>query len=82
MKLMRTDRLGQRIQKNAAIFMAAALEYIATELWDSAGTIAQEAGKKRIIPRHIKLAISQDEELSKILAGSVIHEGGVRPHIE
>ena len=40
MKLMRTDRLGQRIQKNAAIFMAAALEYIATELWDSAGTIA------------------------------------------
>ena len=37
--------------------------------------------KTRIVPRHIQLAVRNDEELSKLLAGVTIAEGGVLPNI-
>ena len=80
--MMRRDRLQQRIGKNAAVFMAGVLDYITSEIMECSGDITEGAKKKRIIPRHIKLALSNDEELMKITAGSIIHEGGVKPHIE
>lgn len=36
----------------------------------------------RISPRHILLAVRNDEELNKMLEGVTITEGGVIPHIE
>ena len=82
MKLMRRDRLQQRIGKNAAVFMAGVLDYLTCELLEVSGDVALEAHKKRINPRHLKLAISNDDELVKLTVGSTIHEGGVKPHIE
>merc|ERR1712226_810602 len=38
-------------------------------------------GKSRIIPRHLQLAIRNDEELNKLLAGVTISQGGVLPNI-
>lgn len=35
----------------------------------------------RVVPRHVQLAIRNDEELNKLLAGVTIAEGGVLPNI-
>ncbi|EJK53221.1 hypothetical protein THAOC_27394, partial [Thalassiosira oceanica] len=37
--------------------------------------------KARIIPRHITLAVKNDEELNKLLGGVTIASGGVLPNI-
>ena len=34
------------------------------------------------MPRHIQLAVRNDEELSKLLSGVTIAEGGVLPNIQ
>jgi histone H2A len=36
----------------------------------------------RIIPRHLQLAIRNDEELNKLLSGVTISQGGVLPNIQ
>nr|GEZ94194.1 histone H2A [Tanacetum cinerariifolium] len=42
---------------------------------------SEEDGKTRIIPRHVLLAIMNDEELGKLLSGVTIAHGGVLPNI-
>ena len=37
--------------------------------------------KTRIIPRHIQLAVRNDEELNKLMANATIACGGVLPNI-
>lgn len=46
-----------------------------------AGNAARDNKKSRIIPRHIQLAVRNDEELSKLLGTVVIANGGVLPNI-
>lgn len=36
----------------------------------------------RIIPRHLQLAVRNDEELNKLLSGVTISQGGVLPNIQ
>jgi hypothetical protein len=38
--------------------------------------------KLRIAPRHLQLAIRNDDELSALIGKAHLPEGGVRPHIE
>ena len=45
-----------------------------------AGNAARDNKKTRIIPRHIQLAIRNDEELNKLLSGVTIAQGGVLPN--
>ena len=80
-RLLRRDRSNVRIGRGAGIVLTAAMEYLTSEILELAGSLAEEAGQKRIRPRHIALALAQDEELSRMLGSSVIHEGGVRPNI-
>lgn len=46
-----------------------------------AGNAARDNKKTRIIPRHIQLAVRNDEELSKLLGKVTIANGGVLPKI-
>ena len=57
------------------------LEYLATEVLELARNAAWDNQKHRIIPRHVLLAVRNDEELGKLLAGVTIARGGVLPNI-
>lgn len=46
-----------------------------------AGNAARDNKKTRIVPRHIQLAVRNDEELSKLLGDVTIANGGVMPNI-
>lgn len=46
-----------------------------------AGNAARDNKKSRIVPRHIQLAVRNDEELSKLLGDVTIANGGVMPNI-
>lgn len=46
-----------------------------------AGNAARDNKKNRITPRHVLLAVRNDEELGKLLAGVTIAHGGVLPNI-
>ncbi|VAI38333.1 unnamed protein product [Triticum turgidum subsp. durum] len=65
----------------APVYLASVLEYLAAELLELAGNAAKDNKKSRIIPRHLLLAIRNDQELGKLLAGVTIAHGGVLPNI-
>ena len=45
------------------------------------GNAARDNKKTRIVPRHIQLAVRNDEELNKLLGSVTIASGGVLPNI-
>lgn len=63
------------------MYLAAVLEYLGAEILELAGNAAKENKKTRILPRHLQLAIKNDEELSKLLESVTIAQGGVLPNI-
>merc|ERR1719239_45032 len=61
--------------------MAAVIEYLVAEILELAGNAAKEFKKGRIAPRHILLAVANDEELHQLLKNVTIAQGGVVPRI-
>ena len=57
------------------------MEYLAAEVLELAGNAARDNKKSRIIPRHLHLAVRNDEELNRLLDGVTISQGGVLPNI-
>merc|ERR1712217_640694 len=80
-RYMRKGGYAKRIGAGAPVYVAAVLEYLCAELLELAGNAARDNKKQRIIPRHIQLAVRNDEELNKLMSGVTIANGGVLPNI-
>jgi histone H2A len=80
-RAMRSGRYGARVANTAPIYLAAVMEYLTAEVLELAGNVAIETKKVRITPRHLTLAIRNDDELEKLLAHVTLSQGGVSPHI-
>ena len=78
---LRAGRYAQRIGAGAPVYLAAVLEYLAAEVLELAGNAARDNKRSRVVPRHIQLAIRHDDELSKLMGGTTIANGGVLPNI-
>ncbi|KAI3811604.1 hypothetical protein L1987_21330 [Smallanthus sonchifolius] len=80
-RFLKNGRYAKRVGTGAPVYLAAVLEYLAAEVLELAGNAARDNKKNRIIPRHVLLAIRNDDELGKLLAGVTIAHGGVLPNI-
>ena len=78
---LRKGRYAARIGAGAPVYLAAVMEYLAAEILELAGNASRDYKKHRIVPRHIQLAVRNDEELNKLLGGVTIASGGVLPNI-
>lgn len=81
-RLLKKGNYAERIGTGSAVYFAAVLEYLCAEILELAGNASRDNKKHRIAPRHILLAVKNDEELNKLLAGVTISEGGVIPNIQ
>ncbi|KAF7077210.1 hypothetical protein CFC21_081786 [Triticum aestivum] len=80
-RFLKKGRYAQRVGSGAPVYLAAVLEYLAAEVLELAGNAAKDNKKTRIVPRHLLLAVRNDQELGRLLAGVTIAHGGVIPNI-
>ena len=80
-RYIRKMRVAPRVGAGAPVYVGAVLEYLTAEILELAGNAAKDNKKSRIVPRHIQLAVRNDEELNRLLGHVTIAAGGVLPNI-
>ncbi|KAL8231828.1 hypothetical protein R6Q57_001606 [Mikania cordata] len=76
-RFLKAGKYAERVGAGAPVYLSAVLEYLAAEVLELAGNAARDNKKTRIVPRHIQLAVRNEEELSKLLGSVTIANGGV-----
>ncbi|KAK6164738.1 hypothetical protein DH2020_001602 [Rehmannia glutinosa] len=88
-RFLKKGRYAERVGSGSPVYLSAVLEYLAAEVrrrehrsvLELAGNAARDNKKNRIVPRHIQLAVRNDEELGKLLGTVTIANGGVLPKV-
>ncbi|XP_040294529.1 histone H2A type 1-like [Bufo bufo] len=80
-RLLRKGNYAERVGAGAPVYLTAVLECLTAEILELAGNAARDNKRTRIIPRHLQLAVRNDEELNKLLGGVTIAQGGVLPTV-
>ena len=80
-RYIRRQNLASRLGGGAPVYLAAVLEYLCAEILELAGNAARDNKRTRIGPRHLQLAVRNDEELNILLGNVTIASGGVLPNI-
>uniref|UniRef100_A0A8C0FWF5 Histone H2A n=1 Tax=Chelonoidis abingdonii TaxID=106734 RepID=A0A8C0FWF5_CHEAB len=77
-QLLRKGNYAEHVGAGAPVYLAAVMEYLTAEILELAGNATRDK-KTRIIPRHLQLAMRNDEELNKLLGGVAIAQGAWMP---
>ncbi|PKA53539.1 putative histone H2A.3 [Apostasia shenzhenica] len=80
-RFLKAGKFANRVSAGAPVYLAGVLQYLASEVLDLAGNVARDNEKRRISPRHIQLALKNDEEFTKLLGAVTIPNSGVPPSI-
>ena len=80
-RFLKEGRYAKRTSPGSSVYLAAVLEYLVAEILELSGNAAKDNKKHRIVPRHLQLAIRNDNELNKIFEHVTIAQGGVIPNI-
>merc|ERR1711998_305738 len=72
---------GKVVTDTAAVYFSGVLEYMTAELLELGGNAARDDSKKVIEPRHLALAIGNDEELCRFAKNATLMSAGVMPNI-
>lgn len=73
---LRNGKMFERISKKTPIFLTAVLEYVCAEILEVAKDAVVGEKKKRILPKHIKIGIKNDQDLHDFFGNMIIPEAG------
>uniref|UniRef100_A0A914RPZ2 Histone H2A n=1 Tax=Parascaris equorum TaxID=6256 RepID=A0A914RPZ2_PAREQ len=80
-RLMKEAHRAKRVTQSAAVYLSAVVEYLSAEILELSGNACRDNKRKRLVPRHILLAVKNDEELDKMCSKVTIRQGGVLPFV-
>ena len=63
---LKKGNYSKRIGSGAPVYLAAVMEYLTAEVLELAGNFARAEKKARITPRHLMLAVRNDEEVRNL----------------
>ncbi|KAL8617608.1 hypothetical protein ACOMHN_064698 [Nucella lapillus] len=81
LRYLKRDTHHFRVGSGTPVYMAAVIEYLTAEILELAGNAARDFKRGRITPRHILLAVRNDEELDVLFKKVTIPQGGVLPRL-
>ena len=62
-RFIKQGMYSRRVGASAACYMAAVLEYVVAEIIEVSSDVADEHKKMALTPRHLQLAIRNDDEI-------------------